>query len=38
MWPVLSYRDARATIDFLAKAFGFEERSAYAREDPAVAA
>ena len=33
MWPVLSYRDARAAIDFLAKAFGFEERAAYARED-----
>ena len=33
VWPVLSYRDARAALEFLAKAFGFEERACYARED-----
>jgi uncharacterized glyoxalase superfamily protein PhnB len=33
VWPVLSYRDARAAIEFLAKAFGFEERACYARDD-----
>jgi uncharacterized glyoxalase superfamily protein PhnB len=33
VWPVLSYRDARAAIEFLSKAFGFEERAAYARDD-----
>ncbi|HZA76140.1 MAG TPA: VOC family protein [Acidimicrobiales bacterium] len=33
VWPVLTYRDARAAIDFLSKAFGFEERAAYPRED-----
>jgi len=33
VWPVLSYRDARGALEFLAKAFGFEERAAYARED-----
>jgi uncharacterized glyoxalase superfamily protein PhnB len=37
IWPVLSYRDARAAIAFLRDAFGFEERAAYARDDdPAV--
>ena len=33
VWPVLTYRDARGAIDFLSKAFGFEERAAYARDD-----
>jgi uncharacterized glyoxalase superfamily protein PhnB len=33
IWPVLSYRDARAAIAFLRDAFGFEERAAYARDD-----
>jgi uncharacterized glyoxalase superfamily protein PhnB len=33
VWPILSYRDARAAIAFLTAAFGFEERAAYARED-----
>ena len=33
IWPVLSYRDARAAITFLTRAFGFEERAAYARDD-----
>jgi uncharacterized glyoxalase superfamily protein PhnB len=33
VWPVLTYRDARAAIEFLSKAFGFEERAAYPRDD-----
>jgi len=33
VWPILSYRHARAAIAFLAEAFGFEERAVYARED-----
>jgi uncharacterized glyoxalase superfamily protein PhnB len=33
VWPVLSYRDALAALEFLAKAFGFEPRACYARED-----
>ena len=33
VWPVLSYQDARAALEFLVKAFGFEERACYARED-----
>ncbi len=33
VWPVLTYRDARAAIAFLRDAFGFTERAAYARED-----
>ena len=37
IWPVLSYRDARAAIDFLTKAFGFEMTACYARDgDPAI--
>jgi uncharacterized glyoxalase superfamily protein PhnB len=32
VWPVLTYRDARAAIAFLRDAFGFEERAAYAQE------
>lgn len=33
VWPCLSYRDAPAAIQFLTKAFGFEERAAYASDD-----
>jgi uncharacterized glyoxalase superfamily protein PhnB len=33
VWPILSYRDARAAIAFLVEAFGFEERAVYARDD-----
>ena len=33
VWPILTYRDAPAAIEFLAKAFGFEKRAAHARED-----
>ena len=33
VWPILSYRDARAALAFLADAFGFEQRCAYARDD-----
>jgi uncharacterized glyoxalase superfamily protein PhnB len=33
VWPVLSFRDARAAITFLTEAFGFEEVAAYARDD-----
>jgi len=33
VWPVLSFRDARAAIAFLTEAFGFEERACYARDD-----
>ena len=33
IWPILSYRDARAALTFLSAAFGFEERAAYARDD-----
>lgn len=33
VWPILTYRDARAAIRFLAEAFGFEERCAYADDD-----
>jgi uncharacterized glyoxalase superfamily protein PhnB len=33
VWPCLTYRDGRAAIEFLSKAFGFEEKAAYARED-----
>jgi uncharacterized glyoxalase superfamily protein PhnB len=37
VWPILSYRDARAAIAFLVEALGFEERAVYARDDdPAV--
>ena len=37
VWPILSYRDARAGIAFLTAAFGFEEQAVYAREgDPSV--
>ena len=33
IWPILSYRDARAALAFLTEAFGFEERAVYGRED-----
>lgn len=33
VWPILSYRDARAAISFLRDAFGFEEAATYARDD-----
>ena len=33
VWPILSYRDARAAISFLRDAFGFDETAVYARED-----
>jgi uncharacterized glyoxalase superfamily protein PhnB len=33
VWPCLTYRDAPAAMAFLIKAFGFEKRAAYARED-----
>lgn len=33
VWPVLTFEDARAAIEFLSEAFGFEERAAYARDD-----
>ena len=37
VWPILTYRDARAAIAFLGDAFGFEERAAYARaDDPSI--
>jgi len=33
VWPILSFRDARAGAAFLVTAFGFEERAMYARDD-----
>jgi uncharacterized glyoxalase superfamily protein PhnB len=37
VWPVLTYRDAPAAVDFLATAFGFEPRGVHTRDDdPAV--
>lgn len=37
VWPVLTYRNARGAIEFLARAFGFEDKACYAREeDPSV--
>jgi uncharacterized glyoxalase superfamily protein PhnB len=37
VWPIISFRDARAGARFLADAFGFEERAMYARDgDPNV--
>ena len=35
VWPILSYRDARAAIAFLTAAFGFEEQAVYARDGDA---
>jgi uncharacterized glyoxalase superfamily protein PhnB len=37
VWPVLTYRDARAALEFLSVAFGFEQIAAFARDgDPSV--
>ena len=37
VWSVLSYRDAPAAMDWLAKAFGFEPRCCYTRDnDPSI--
>ena len=36
VWPVLSYRDARAGIGFLTAAFGFEEQAVYAHDDTSL--
>ncbi|MFC4125589.1 VOC family protein [Nocardia rhizosphaerae] len=37
VWPVLAFDDARAMVDFLTAAFGFERVAVYAREnDPSV--
>jgi len=37
VWPCLTYRDARAALDWLEKAFGFEPTAVHAREgDDAV--
>jgi uncharacterized glyoxalase superfamily protein PhnB len=33
VWPIISYRDARAGISFLVEAFGFVEAAVYTRED-----
>jgi len=33
VWPVLTYRDAPAAIEFLTTAFGFEPRGVYTRDD-----
>ena len=36
VWPTLSYRDARAAIDFLVTGFGFVELAAYADDADAT--
>lgn len=36
IWPVLTFRDAPAAIEFLEKAFGFERTAVYTRDDPAI--
>lgn len=33
IWPVLTFRDAPAAVDFLEAAFGFERTAVYARDD-----
>jgi len=33
LWSVLTYRDALAAMDFLERAFGFERRCCYTRDD-----
>ena len=33
VWPILTYRDARAAADFLVEAFGFEVRGIHGRDD-----
>ena len=35
VWPCLTYTDARAALEFLAKAFGFEETACHALPDDA---
>jgi len=35
--PALQYRDARAAIDFLCKAFGFEKNAVYEEPDGSIA-
>ncbi|GEM30068.1 glyoxalase [Nocardia neocaledoniensis NBRC 108232] len=35
IWPCLAFDDARAMIEFLTNAFGFEQVALYAREDDA---
>lgn len=32
-WPILTFRDAPAAIEFLEKAFGFERTAVHARDD-----
>ena len=36
MYPVLSYRDARAAIDWLCDAFGFNEHAVHAAPDGSI--
>jgi uncharacterized glyoxalase superfamily protein PhnB len=37
VWPVLTYRDARAAIAWLSEALGFKETAVYARpDDPSI--
>src|SRR4051794_2166920 len=36
LYPSLRYRDARAAIEFLEQAFGFEKRVAYENEDGTI--
>ncbi|MCI0542828.1 MAG: VOC family protein [Actinobacteria bacterium] len=37
VWPILTYRDAMAAVEFLGKTFGFEPAAVFAREaDPTV--
>ncbi len=33
VWPILTFRDARAAVTLLTEAFGFEARSVHTRED-----
>ena len=33
IWPCLAFDNARAMIEFLTAAFGFEEKAVYARDD-----
>ena len=33
IWPCLAFGDARASIQFLVDAFGFEEKTVYSRDD-----
>jgi uncharacterized glyoxalase superfamily protein PhnB len=37
IYPVLKYRDARAALDFLEQAFGFERRAVYDGENGGIA-